>query len=158
VLFWGLFLFVWPPLIARLDRDVATAMHIPHMRLAAAVLFVVASALGIGSAVTMVTRGRGTPLPIDGPRHLVVSGPYAWVRNPMAVAGLTQGVAVALWLRSPLVLAYVLAGGVTWHWFVRPLEEAHLVASFGEEYRQYRARVPLWLPRGVTARRNGSPE
>ena len=152
VTFWGLFLFVLPPLIARLDRDVADAIHVPHTRPAAVVLFVIASSLGIASALTMVTRGRGTPLPIDGPRHLVVSGPYAWVRNPMAVAGLTQGAAVALWLRSPLVLAYALAGGVLWHRFVRPLEESHLLASFGEEYRAYRARVPLWLPRRAAGR------
>ena len=147
VIFWGVFLFVLPPLIARLDRPVADAWQVPHMRPLAAALFAVASTLGLASAVTMVSRGRGTPLPIDGPRHLVVSGPYAWVRNPMAVAGLTQGAAVALWLRSPLVLVYVVAGGVLWHWFVRPLEEAHLMASFGDDYRAYRARVPLWLPR-----------
>ena len=152
VIFWGIFLFVLPPMIARLDRGAAEVLRVPHTRPLAAVLFVIASALGLASAVTMVARGRGTPLPIDGPRHLVVSGPYAWVRNPMAVAGLMQGAAVALWLRSPLVLVYVVAGGVLWHWFVRPFEESHLAASFGDDYRAYRARVPLWLPRRADAR------
>jgi protein-S-isoprenylcysteine O-methyltransferase Ste14 len=145
VVFWGVFLFVLPPFIARFDRLVAGAPGIPRLT-AAALLFVVASSLGIASALAMVLQGRGTPLPIDGPRHLVVRGPYARVRNPMAVAGLAQGAAVALWLGSPLVLAYVIAGGVLWHGFVRPLEESHLLATFGAEYGAYRARVPLWLP------------
>ena len=147
VAFWGLFLFVLPPLIARLDRGVIDAERIPYRRPAAAALFVLASSLGVASALTMVMRGRGTPLPLDGPRHLVVTGPYARVRNPMAIAGLTQGAAMALWLASPLVLVYVLAGGVAWHRLVRPVEEAHLLASFGDEYHAYRGRVPLWLPR-----------
>jgi protein-S-isoprenylcysteine O-methyltransferase Ste14 len=69
----------------------------------------------------------------------------------MAVAGLSQGAAVALWLGSPLVLAYVLAGGLAWHRLVRPIEEAYLAATFGDEYRSYRARVPLWLPRRIDA-------
>ena len=154
VIFWGLFLFVLPPQIARLDRTVADTLRIPHARAAAVVLFVIASSLGIASALTMVIRGRGTPLPLDGPRDLVVSGPYAWVRNPMAVAGLSQGLAVAIWLRSPLVVAYVIAGGVMWHWLVRPIEESHLLASFGEDYRAYRDTVPLWVPRRAAARRS----
>ncbi|HUQ84202.1 MAG TPA: isoprenylcysteine carboxylmethyltransferase family protein [Gemmatimonadaceae bacterium] len=152
-IFWGLFLFVLPPKIAQLDRTTADALGIPHARAVAVVLFTIASSLGIASALTMVMRGRGTPLPIDGPRHLVVTGPYAWVRNPMAIAGLSQGLAVAIWLRSPLVVAYVIAGGALWHWLVRPLEEAHLLASFGEEYRAYRETVPLWVPRRTPARR-----
>ena len=153
VIFWGLFLFVFPPFIARFERTFTTAAFVPYQRKVAAVLFVIASSLGIASALTMVTRGRGTPLPLDGPRDLVVSGPYAWVRNPMAIAGLAQGGAVALWLGSPLVLVYVIAGGVLWHFLVRPIEESHLLAAFGDDYRAYRDRVPLWLPRRARAPR-----
>src|SRR5215469_2597301 len=31
------------------------------------------------------TEGRGTPAPIDAPRHIVVAGLYHFVRNPMYV-------------------------------------------------------------------------
>ena len=41
----------------------------------------------------MAVTGRGTPLPFDAARDLVVSGPYRLVRNPMVVAGLTQSLA-----------------------------------------------------------------
>ena len=150
IVFWGLFLFVIPPLIARFDPSAVAVPAFAPKHVVSIALFVTASSLGLASALAMVRRGQGTPLPMDGPRRLVVSGPYAWVRNPMAVAGLTQGAAVALWLGSPLVLIYVLAGGVAWHRLVRPVEEAYLADTFGDEYRAYRARVPLWLPRRVT--------
>jgi protein-S-isoprenylcysteine O-methyltransferase Ste14 len=95
----------------------------------------------------MALRGRGTPLPLDAARVLVVTGPYAWVRNPMAVAGLAQGAAVALWHGSAVVGAYVVAGGLFWHIVVRPLEEANLAHTFGRSFEEYRDRVPLWWPR-----------
>src|SRR5512138_1031931 len=31
-------------------------------------------------------KGRGTPLPTDPPRELVITGPYRYVRNPIYVA------------------------------------------------------------------------
>ncbi len=33
--------------------------------------------------VVLFRRARGTPVPFNPPRELVVVGPYAWVRNPM---------------------------------------------------------------------------
>ena len=110
-------------------------------------LFVLGGALGLTSGAVMAVRGRGTPLPADCPRELVVAGPYRFVRNPMAVAGLAQGVAVGIFLGSPVVVAYALAGGPAWHLLVRPWEEADLERRFGEPYRRYRAAVRCWLPR-----------
>jgi protein-S-isoprenylcysteine O-methyltransferase Ste14 len=83
---------------------------------------------------------------MDAPRELVVEGPYRFLRNPMAVAGLGQASAVGLWLGSWSVLAYVLAGGVIWHILVRPVEEADLARRFGPPYEAYRRSTPLWIP------------
>ena len=149
LVFWGVFLFLIPPWLVELSSRVGVVPR-PSTpgRIVGAILFASASALGLMSAATMAVRGRGTPLPLDAARVLVVTGPYAWVRNPMAVAGLAQGAAIALWHGSALVGAYVLAGGVFWHVVVRPLEEAHLVRTFGRPFEDYRDRVPLWWPRG----------
>jgi protein-S-isoprenylcysteine O-methyltransferase Ste14 len=138
--FWGVFLFVVPWALG------GRGAFAPQPRLGVA-LFAVASAVGLASAWTMATRGEGTPLPLDHPRRLVVTGPYRVVRNPMAVAGLAQGWAVGLFLGSYVVLAYCLAGAVVWHFGVRPFEERHLLATFGGEYEDYRRRVRCWLPR-----------
>jgi protein-S-isoprenylcysteine O-methyltransferase Ste14 len=148
VIFWSLFLFVIPRFIDQLGARLGmTPGSSPSGRVAAALLFVMASACGLWSAATMALHGRGTPLPLDAPRELVLAGPYAWVRNPMAVAGLAQGCAVAVWHGSVAVAIYVLAGGFLWHVVVRPREEADLNRRFGVAYEQYRRHVPLWVPR-----------
>ena len=95
----------------------------------------------------MALRGEGTPLPTACARQLVVAGPYAYVRNPMAVFGLAQGAAVGIALGSWLVLAYVAAGGLLWNAVVRPAEEADMERRFGDAYRRYREQVRCWVPR-----------
>ena len=115
-------------------------------------LFVAASALNLTTGALLATIGRGTPLPLACPQTLVLSGPYKYVRNPMAVAGISQGLAVAIWLGSWSVLAYSFAGGVFWHTVLRPPEERDLLARFGTSYESYRRAVPLWRPR-LTGRR-----
>ena len=59
----------------------------------------------------MVRDGEGTPLPLDQTNRLVVSGPYYYVRNPMAIAGIGQGLSVALIFQSLPVGIYSLLGG-----------------------------------------------
>jgi len=151
--FWGLFLAVIPLAIHVLEERWRVGVTAPHPALSAVAVplgvavLVFASALGIWSAVTMSTWGKGTPLPSAMPNHLVVAGPYRWVRNPMALAGIAQGVAVGLILSSWLVVVYALAGSLVWNLVVRPHEEADLESRFGDDFRRYRRAVRCWLPR-----------
>lgn len=148
VLFWTMLLFVVPGWIAELEvRLGIPAVGPPARRYAAMLLFTLCSSLGVWCALVMSRLGEGTPLPLDSPRRLVVTGPYAFVRNPMAIAGLGQGAAVALFLGSPLVAGYVVLGGFLWQCVARPLEEDDLAAHFGEAYLRYRATVRCWWPR-----------
>lgn len=149
VVFWSVFLFVIPPLLVRVERGTPLERFVfPSIgMLSAGVLFALAGCVGLWSSWEMVARGRGTPLPLDAPRRLVIGGPYRFVRNPMACAGLMQGVAIGLYDGSPLVLAYCVAGGIVWNGLVRPLEEADLESRFGDEYRAYRRCVRCWIPR-----------
>ena len=94
----------------------------------------------------MVRDGGGTPLPLDQTNHLVVSGPYRYVRNPMAVAGIGQGLAIAIMFQSIPVFVYSIVGGLAWHLVVRPIEERNMVERFGEAYEDYRRRVSCWIP------------
>lgn len=152
LVFWTLFLVVLPVPMIWLERrwQVAAVLAEPVRTaaiIAGVVLLVAASALGLASAVTMARRGRGTPLPGAMANQLVIGGPYRWVRNPMAVAGIAQGIAVGLLGTSWLVILYSLAGGVLWHLLVRPEEEQDLAERFGEGYSRYRAQVRCWVPR-----------
>jgi protein-S-isoprenylcysteine O-methyltransferase Ste14 len=81
------------------------------------------------------------------PNRLVVAGPYRWVRNPMALAGIAQGVAVGLITASWLVVIYALAGSLVWNHIVRPYEEADLEKRFGAAFLRYRMHVRCWVPR-----------
>src|SRR5688572_32903785 len=95
----------------------------------------------------MVTRGRGTPLPSDAARELVTTGPYSFVRNPMAVAGILQGVGIGLVHGSWLAVAYALTGSVVWNMLARPYEEADMAERFGVAFEDYRRRVQCWIPK-----------
>jgi protein-S-isoprenylcysteine O-methyltransferase Ste14 len=146
-IFWGLFLVVLPAAIAVVEWRWQLGVDLPMpVRLAGIGILLLASALGVWSARTMAIAGEGTPLPSETARRLVVAGPYRVVRNPMAVAGVAQGVAIGLLLSSWLVVLYALAGSLIWNWVVRPHEEADLAARFGEEFERYRASVRCWLP------------
>ena len=141
--FWGFFLVVLPAVVAGVEDGVGLPQFEPQRTLAV-VVFAAFGTLGLASGFSMARAGEGTPLPMDAPRRLVVVGPYRYIRNPMAVAGLAQGVATALWFGSPAVIAYVVIGGVAWDRVIRPLEEADLEERFGADFRAYRFAVPCW--------------
>ncbi|MGE5345481.1 MAG: methyltransferase family protein [Acidithiobacillales bacterium] len=96
--------------------------------------------------VAFARRGRGTPFPLDPPRHLVASGLYRFVRNPMYVAVLNIVLGEAVVFSSGELVVYwfpVLAG---FHLFVVLYEEPTLRKQFGREYGSYCRRVPRWVP------------
>lgn len=80
-------------------------------------------------------------LPLDQTNKLVVSGPYAYVCNPMAIAGIGQGIAISVIFQSIPVFAYSLLGALLWHLVVRPFEERDMSRRFGQSYLNYRLRA-----------------
>ncbi|MEO8505445.1 MAG: isoprenylcysteine carboxylmethyltransferase family protein [Acidobacteriota bacterium] len=147
VVFWSFFLALVPMAIAFVEAQLGwPGFCFPGRSGVGAVLFLFWSALGLASGVTMAARGVGTPLPFAAPNRLVVGGPYAYLRNPMVLAGLGQGLSVGLGLGSWAVIAYVLGGGLIWNFLVRPAEERDLLELFGEDYRVYCRRVRCWIP------------
>ena len=92
-------------------------------------------------------EGLGTPAPIAPTRHLVVSGLYRYVRNPMYVSVTAVVLGQALLFGDWRLLVY---GGLFWlacHLFVLAYEEPTLKRTFGKQYETYRANVPRWIPR-----------
>jgi len=146
VVFWGLFLVVGPLVIVFLETRWGIGLAFDGFAVGLVVL-VLASALGIWSAITMSTLGKGTPLPSAMANQLVIAGPYRFVRNPMAVAGIVQGAAIGLLFSSWLVVVYAVLGSLLWNYAVRPLEEADLEERFGVDYVRYRDAVRCWIPR-----------
>lgn len=148
VVVWSVILVVFPYLITIVEDKLGIVrVQFPFQRPLAAILFVAISSLGVWGSIVMSRIGKGTPLPLDHAKHLVVLGPYAYVRNPMAVSGIGQGLAVALFLGSPLVTIYALIGSLVWQLIFRPLEENELAQRFGEPYQEYKRAVKCWIPR-----------
>jgi protein-S-isoprenylcysteine O-methyltransferase Ste14 len=89
--------------------------------------------------------GKGTLAPWDPPRHLVMSGPYRFSRNPMyvAVALILVGWAAAYGTRT--LWLYALGVSVAFHLRVVLAEEPWQARTFPDEWERYKARVPRWL-------------
>jgi len=92
-------------------------------------------------------RGKGTPLPLDPPKKLVVEGPYRVVRNPMYWSVLFVMLGEAALFHSVAMAELALAFFVGVNLFVLFFEEPSLRQKFGAEYEEYCRRVPRWLPR-----------
>jgi len=153
IIFWGTFLWVLPLGIVEFEQHLAwSRFRTLSQTEASTTLFLAASCLGLWSGITMAIRGKGTPLPTATAPDLVIAGPYRYVRNPMALAGIAQGIAVGFCLGSYGVIAYSLLGAIFWHTVVRPVEERELVERFGESYVRYRKSVRLWFPRILETR------
>lgn len=145
VCIWFLTLALFPFLILKaLDESLVPAPG-PHVW-AGVVLFVLSGVIGLWSSYVMVLIGKGTPLPLDQANSLVRHGPYAVIRNPMALAGLGQGIAVSILYLSPAIILYCVLGALAWQFVVRPFEERDLHERFGREYEEYRSRVRCWIP------------
>jgi protein-S-isoprenylcysteine O-methyltransferase Ste14 len=93
------------------------------------------------------STGRGTPGPWDPPRNLVRRRLYSAVRNPMYLGVLLVLLAEATLFRSLLLLEYAAGVALMFHAFVFVVEEPSLRRKFGENYAQYCAATPRWIPR-----------
>ena len=92
-------------------------------------------------------RGRGTPVPTDPPRELVVTGFYRYVRNPIYVGVLMIFLGHFLWFGTLALLTYTAVAFTGVHLFILLYEEPTLKKKFGTSYEEYLKQVPRWIPR-----------
>jgi protein-S-isoprenylcysteine O-methyltransferase Ste14 len=101
----------------------------------------------LDSFVRFAIQGLGTPAPVAPPQHLVVTGLYRYVRNPMYVAVSLLIFGQGLLFGNVRLLEYGLIVWLGFVSFVVLYEEPALGRKFGLEYEQFRAHVPRWIPR-----------
>jgi protein-S-isoprenylcysteine O-methyltransferase Ste14 len=116
------------------------------------VLSIAGLALWIPCLDTFSRRGEGTPLPLDAPRHLVTSGLFGVMRNPIMAGELMVIWAEGICFASLGILVYASVMSVASDLLVLYVEEPELRERFGESYEAYRRSVPRWLPRLVRRR------
>ncbi len=91
--------------------------------------------------------GKGTAAPWAPPKHLVIKGPYKYVRNPMITAVLSILIAESLLLNSIEIFYWFIVFWVINMIYFPLVEEKQLKARFKEEYLEYIKHVPRWIPR-----------
>jgi protein-S-isoprenylcysteine O-methyltransferase Ste14 len=116
-------------------------------RFAGAALIFAALDMIVDSFARFAVTGEGTPAPTNPTRHLVVSGYYCFVRNPMYIAVAAAIFGHAILFGNESVLVYGVLFLVVCHAFVVLYEEPTLAKTFPDDYAAYRANVPRWIPR-----------
>lgn len=101
----------------------------------------------LDSFARFALQGLGTPAPALPTKHLVVTGLYRYVRNPMYVGVTAAILGQGLLFGNLRVLEYGLFVWLAFHLFVLGYEEPKLLETFGDEYEDFRRNVPRWIPR-----------
>jgi protein-S-isoprenylcysteine O-methyltransferase Ste14 len=118
-------------------------------RMSGVVLLTLGAFIALRCAFAFAWTGEGTPAPFDPPRHLVVTGWYRYVRNPMYIGFALFLIGEFLLFGTSLEGAFeymvVLAVCVTI--FVLTYEEPTLRRKFPDDYAEYFRNVPRFLPR-----------
>ncbi len=145
----GTVLVLVPYLILR-NRDL-TFFELDTWTLSGSLSVFAGIVIGSWCTFEFMTRGSGTPNPLDPPKLLVHRGLYRYVRNPMYVSVAFILLGETLFFRSVALAIYsaVLLIGI--HFLVVLYEEPILERRFGEPYSGYRKRVPRWVPRSRAA-------
>ena len=91
-------------------------------------------------------HGGGGPGFSAQPEHLVTTGPYGVVRNPMYLGHLIFLVGLVALTRSPVALAGLFIQSRRFAERIA-IDERRLADRFGHEYVEYVEHVPRWLPR-----------
>ena len=115
---------------------------------------ILAAGIGIAGLLIMLWStwaqwaiGRGGPVPVAPTQKLIISGPYAYCRNPMHLGtafycfafgvfwgNFTVGL-VCMVLEYFLILVYA-----------KCIEEKELEIRFGKEYLEYKKNTPFLIP------------
>ncbi len=108
--------------------------------------------LALGAAIYFWTLwdfasfGRGTPLPVDAPKKLVVRGLYRYTRNPMYLGVILVILGLAAIYADSWLILYAAGVFILTHIFVTQYEEPGLKEQFGQDYDVYRSSVGRWIP------------
>jgi protein-S-isoprenylcysteine O-methyltransferase Ste14 len=117
------------------------------LRCLGAALFTVCFIVYARSSYWLTRLGRGAYVEFDPPKEFVATGPYRWVRNPIAGSLVMMVLGEALAFSSiGIFLLFILAIPLA-HLQVIRIEEPLLRKRFGTSYEQYLASVPRWIPR-----------
>lgn len=128
-------------------------LHYTHLdstgwSLGLSVLLLVPGCLIMLWPVMQFLRARGTPVPLNPPQKLITTGLYAHVRNPMITGlfllmfglGVLFGSLSLIFIFTPVFIVLNVL-------YVKAVEEKEMEKKFGQEYVEYKKKVPMFIPR-----------
>jgi len=143
---------VAPPLVALLCLVGALGLHMmmpgartvwPHHIVG---LLLVATGVGFSCYAAAIFQARGTTKEPSGePTSFVTAPPYTFTRNPMYLGVTTVLLGFAVFFGAAEMLLAPIVFFVFIDRIVIPREEETMQRLFGEQYRDYQARVRRWL-------------
>jgi protein-S-isoprenylcysteine O-methyltransferase Ste14 len=142
----GFFVVLVPWLISRW-RVSASVFDVTWLKLIGVLFIVVGAGVVLDSFARFALQGIGTPAPVLPTRHLVVTGLYRHVRNPLYLASIAIVFGQGLLFANVWLFLYGAALWLLYHLFVVMNEEPTLRKTFGGDYDRYALNVPRWLPR-----------
>ena len=106
---------------------------------------VVAGVLLLAWSVRTMFRASVDPDPNEPTAAIVATGPYALSRNPIYLAFNVVYVGIAFMVNMVWPIAVLPVGIALLYYGVITRDERYLERVFGDEYRQYKARVRRWV-------------
>lgn len=135
-----------------ISRDISPAADL--MTLFAFILWLFGLIIYIYSVWGFAIWGKGTPAPVDAPKHLVIRGLYQYMRNPMYIGVLSILLGWTCLYSSLSLWLYWLFMAGCFQLFILYYEEPKLLQLFGSEYKSYCLTVNRWLPKWPLAKTN----
>ena len=141
--------------ISKIDRILLNFSLIDNLFLRIAVslpIFLTAVFFMISSNIFLLKIGKGGPA--EGfniaispkTKKLVCKGPYSYSRNPMVFGALSLYFSFAIFLNSLLCLISVFILVIVVFCYLIFSEEKRLLKDFGEDYQDYKNKVPMLFP------------
>ncbi len=103
--------------------------------------------------IGFVIMWKGWKLIHGAKDSLVMDGPYAYVRHPQ-YSGLFV-IMIGMLIQWPTIITALMFPVLVFIYYrLSKREEEEMIRTFGDEYKQYRVRVPMFIPKiGQTERR-----
>ncbi len=143
---WNIFLI--PAAILLFEgKDIFTLLRLEGWQFTLFVnLMAFAILIGYTALFEFAKIGEGTPLPFDPPKHLVTTGPYAYVANPLQISTVLMFISLAIAFQSWLMLSAIVAMAIYSEGFARWHNKAELENHF-KGWPTYKKHVRNWFPR-----------
>jgi len=94
-------------------------------------------------------KGKGTLMPLSKihTQHLVIIGPYKYVRNPMIIGVILTVFGEGLIFESAGILICAIIFFILNLIYIPLVEEKGVLKRFGDEFIQYKREVNGWIPK-----------